>query len=187
MEKKLFKVSTKTIVATGLGAALFTLLFMYIKVPTGVPEVSLQTAYGVGGFFAALFGPIAGGLIAFIGHLLSDAVQYGSPWMSWVIASGISCFVTGLCYPKLRVEEGIFTVKDAVIYNVFQVIGNAIAWLVVAPGLDVLIYAEPAKLVFTQGYVAAIPNTITMAVFGTLLLFIYSKTRAQKGSLSTEE
>ena len=35
--KKLFAVSTKTIVATGLGAALFTLLFMYIKVPTGVP------------------------------------------------------------------------------------------------------------------------------------------------------
>ena len=185
--KKLFAVSTKTIVATGLGAALFTLLFMYIKVPTGVPEVSLQTAYGVGGFFAALFGPIAGGLIAFIGHLLSDAVQYGSPWMSWVIASGVACFVTGLCYPKLKVEEGIFTVKDAVLYNVFQIVGNAIAWIVVAPVLDIVIYAEPANLVFTQGVAAAIPNAITMAIFGTLLLFIYSKTRAQKGSLTTEE
>ena len=62
--KKMFAINTKTIVATGLGAALFTLLFMFVKVPTGVPEVSLQTAYGVGGFFAALFGPIAGGLIA---------------------------------------------------------------------------------------------------------------------------
>ena len=68
--KKMFSVSTKTIVATGIGAALFTLLFMFVKVPTGIPEVSLQTAYAVGGFFAALFGPIAGGLIAFIGHLL---------------------------------------------------------------------------------------------------------------------
>ena len=57
--KKMFAINTKTIVATGLGAALFTLLFMFVKVPTGVPEVSLQTAYGVGGFFAALFGPIA--------------------------------------------------------------------------------------------------------------------------------
>lgn len=185
--KKMFAVSTKTIVATGLGAALFTLLFMYIKVPTGVPEVSLQTAYGVGGFFAALFGPIAGGLIAFIGHLLSDAVQYGSPWMSWVIASGVSCFVTGFCYPKLKVDEGIFTVKDAVLYNVFQIVGNVIAWIIVAPVLDIVIYAEPANLVFTQGVAAAIPNAITMAIFGTLLLIIYSKTRAQKGSLSTEE
>lgn len=185
--KKMFAINTKTIVATGLGAALFTLLFMFVKVPTGVPEVSLQTAYGVGGFFAALFGPIAGGLIAFIGHLLSDAVQYGSPWMSWVIASGVACFITGLCHVKLNVEEGIFTAKDAVIYNVFQVIGNAVAWIVVAPVLDIVMYAEPAELVFTQGVAAAIPNAITMAIFGTLLLFIYSKTRAKKGSLTQED
>lgn len=185
--KKMFEVSTKTIVATGLGAALFTLLFMYIKIPTGVPEVSLQTAYGVGGFFAALFGPIAGGLIAFIGHLLSDAVQYGSPWISWVIASGVACFITGLCYPKLKVEEGIFTVKDAIFYNVFQVIGNVIAWIGVAPILDIVIYAESPQLVFTQGVAAAIPNAITMGIFGTLLLLVYSKTRAKKGSLTIEE
>lgn len=185
--KKLFEISTKTIVATGLGAALFTLLFMYIKVPTGVPDVNLQTAYGVGAFFGALFGPIAGGLIAFIGHLISDAAQYGSPWMSWVIASGVAGFITGCVYPKLKVEEGIFTVKDAILFNVFQLVGNAVAWLVIAPALDVLIYAQDVVYVFTQGYVAFIPNAITVAIFGTLLLFIYSKTRAQKGSLTTEE
>ena len=62
--KKLFEFNTKTIVATGIGAALFTLLFMYVKIPTGIPETQIQTAYGVGGFFAATFGPIAGFLIA---------------------------------------------------------------------------------------------------------------------------
>lgn len=41
--KKLFKVTTKTIVATGLGAALFTLLFMFVKVPSPIPETSFQT------------------------------------------------------------------------------------------------------------------------------------------------
>ena len=80
--KKLFEFKTKTIVATGLGAALFTLLFMYVKIPTGIPETDIQTAYGIGAFFAALFGPIAGGLIAFIGHALSDGIQYGSIWWS---------------------------------------------------------------------------------------------------------
>ncbi len=185
--KKMFAVNTKTIVATGLGAALFTLLFMFVKVPTGIPDVSLQTAYGVGAFFATLFGPIAGGLIAFIGHLLSDAVQYGSPWMSWVVASGVACFITGLCHVKLNVEEGIFTVKDAILFNVFQIIGNAVAWILVAPVLDIVIYAEPAEYVFTQGVAAAIPNIVTVAIFGTLLLFIYSKTRAKKGSLTQED
>ncbi len=48
MQKKMFEFKTKTIVATGLGAALFTLLFMYVKVPTGIPETDIQTAYGIG-------------------------------------------------------------------------------------------------------------------------------------------
>lgn len=48
--KKYFEVSTKTIVATGLGAAIFMLLFMYVKVPSPVPNTSFQTAYGVAAF-----------------------------------------------------------------------------------------------------------------------------------------
>lgn len=184
MEKKLFEFKTKTIVATGLGAALFTLLFMYVKVPTGIPETSIQTAYGIGAFFAALFGPIAGGLIAFIGHALSDSVQYGSAWWSWVAASGLACFIIGLVYPKLRVEEGHFDKSDFVLFNVCQFIANIIAWVVVAPVLDIVIYAEPVSLVFTQGIVAAISNTVSAGVIGSVLLKLYSKTRSQKGSLS---
>ena len=186
MNKKLFDFKTKTIVATGLGAALFMLLFMYVKIPTGIPETQIQTAYGVGAFFAALFGPIAGGLIAFIGHFLSDSVQYGSAWMSWVIASGLTCFIVGMVYPKLKVEEGQFNGKDMVLFNVYQIIGNVIAWVVVAPVLDIVIYAEPVNLVFTQGVMAAICNAISAGVIGTILLMLYSKAHASKGSLTKE-
>lgn len=184
--KKLFEFKTRTIVATGLGAALFTLLFMYIKIPTGIPETDIQTAYGIGAFFAALFGPVAGGLIAFIGHALSDAIQYGSPWWSWVIASGVTCFGIGFVYPRLRVEEGVFGVKDLISFNVVQIISNVIAWVVVAPVLDILIYSEPVNLVFTQGVVAAISNAVSAGVIGSILLVLYSKTRSQKGSLTKE-
>lgn len=184
--KKLFEFKTKTIVATGLGAALFTLLFMYVKVPTGIPETDIQTAYGIGALFAALFGPIAGGLIAFIGHALSDSIQYGSAWWSWVIASGVSCFIIGFSYPKLKAEEGEFGVKDAILFNIYQIIANAISWIVIAPILDIVIYAEPANLVFTQGVVAAISNAISVGILGTLLLTLYSKTRSKKGSLIKE-
>ena len=186
MQKKMFEFKTKTIVATGLGAALFTLLFMYVKVPTGIPETDIQTAYGIGAFFGALFGPIAGGLIAFIGHALSDSVQYGSVWWSWVVASGVACFGVGLVYPRLKADEGIFGVKDIILFNVYQIISNVIAWMVVAPALDVIVYAEPASLVFTQGWVAALSNSVSAGVIGTLLLFAYSKTRAKKGSLTKE-
>ena len=157
-----------------------------MKIPTGIPETDIQTAYGIGAFFAALFGPIAGGLIAFIGHALSDSIQYGSAWWSWVVASGLSCFIIGLVYPKLHVEDGEFGKKDIILFNVYQIIGNAIAWIIVAPILDILIYAEPANLVFTQGVVAAISNAISSGVIGTILLVLYSRTRSKKGSLTKE-
>ena len=155
--KKLFEFKTKTIVATGIGA-----------------------------FFAALFGPIAGFLIAFIGHVISDAVQYGSPWWSWVVASGISCFIVGLVYPRLKVDEGVFGGKDILKFNLYQIVANAISWILVAPVLDIVVYGEPANLVFTQGAVAALSNAVSMGVIGTLLLFLYSKTRSGKGTLSKE-
>lgn len=186
MKKKLFGFTTRTLVGTALGAALFLVLFMYVKIPTGVPETEIQTAYGVGAFFAGLFGPISGALIAFIGHALSDAIQYGTPWWSWVIASAASGFLFGLIYPKLKVEEGIFTWKDCLWFNICQIVANVIAWIVIAPVLDIVIYSEPVNLVFTQGAVAALCNAISAGVIGSLLLFAYSKIRAPKGSLEAE-
>ncbi|NMB69476.1 MAG: ECF-type riboflavin transporter substrate-binding protein [Chloroflexi bacterium] len=180
----MFKVTTRTIVAIGLGAAIFTLLFMYVKIPSPVPETQFQTAYGVAAFFATLFGPIAGALIAFIGHALSDAVQYGTPWWSWVIASGVAGFVFGFAFKRTRVEEGEFKGKDILTFNLYNVIGNVIAWIVIAPLLDILIYQEPVNLVFVQGATAAVMNIISVAVIGTLLLIAYAATRTKKGSLS---
>lgn len=182
--KKYFEISTKTIVATGLGAAVFTLLFMFVKIPSPVPETSFQTAYGLSAFFATLFGPIAGGLIAFIGHALSDGIQYGTPWWSWVIASGVASFIFGFAYKNTRVEEGTFGLSDIIKFNVIQVIGNIFAWLVVAPVLDIVIYAEPANLVFAQGAFAALGNILSAGVIGSLLLVAYAATRTKKGSLS---
>lgn len=185
MKKKLFAFKTKTLVATAIGAALFTLLMLYVKVPTGVPETDIQTCYGVGSFFAALFGPIAGALIGLIGHAITDAT-YGAPWWSWVIASGVALFITGLAYSRLAVDEGRFTIKDCITFNVFQIVGNVLAWVVVAPVLDIVIYHEPVNLVFTQGAVAALCDAISMGIIGSILLLLYSKTRSGKGTLSQE-
>jgi energy-coupling factor transport system substrate-specific component len=125
--------------------------------------------------------------MAFIGHALSDAIQYGSPWWSWVIASGVASFIFGLAFKKTRVEEGEFKFKDILTFNLYQVIGNAVAWLLLAPVLDIVIYAEPANLVFTQGAVACLMNIISAGVIGTLLLIAYAATRTKKGSLSKAE
>lgn len=181
MKKSLF--STKTIVATGIGAALFLVLFMLVKIPSPVPETNVQIAYGVSTFFGALFGPICGGLVAFIGHALNDYIQYGSPWWSWIIASGIAGVFAGLAYFKCDLENGKL---PSVWFYVYNIVGHALAWLIVAPGLDILMYSEPTSLVSAQGIAAFIINSIASLVVGTILSIAYAKTRTSKGSLDKE-
>ena len=57
----------------------------------------------------------------------------------------------------------------------------------IAPVLDVLIYAEPVNKVFIQGAVSAIVNIVTTAVVGTLLCIAYTTAIPKKGSLKEED
>jgi len=180
--------STRTIVATGLGAALFLVLFMFVKIPSPIPETNLQIAYGVSGFFAIVFGPLCGCLVAFIGHALSDFISYGSPWWSWVFASAVSALVTGLASKKIAgtVEDGKFGKAEWTTFIIWTIIGHAVAWLLVAPVLDIVMYAEPANKVFAQGFMAFAVDAVTAIVVGGLLLAAYAKNKVGKGSLSKD-
>ena len=92
--------------------------------------------------------------------------------------------IYGFAFKRTRIEEGEFKWKDILSFNLYQVVGNVIAWLIIAPVLDIVIYAEPSNLVFTQGAVACLMNIIAAGVIGTLLCVAYSATRPKKGSLS---
>lgn len=179
MERHLFDFNKKTVAAIAVGTALFIFMFTYVKIPSGIPETDIQTACGLGAFFAAIFGPIAGSIISFMGHAVSDTIQNGSPWWSWVIASGVAGFVTGMVYPKLKLEVKEFEKHDLIKFNLFQIVGNVFAWCIVAPVLDIIIYSEPVKLVFTQGLVAAIANICSTGVIGAVLLVIYIEIKAR--------
>ena len=178
--------SIKTIVAIGIGSAVFMILGRFGVIPTGIPNTSIETAYAFLALMAILYGPIAGFSIGFIGHTLKDLTAYGSPWLSWILASSIVGFIIGISYKKINIEDGIFTWKEMIIFNLFQIIANALAWVIVAPSLDVLIYAEPFNKVFTQGIIAFISNGLTVGVLGTLLIYAYSNTRIKKDSLEIE-
>jgi energy-coupling factor transport system substrate-specific component len=179
----MFKFNTRSLVATAIGAALFTVLFMYVKFPTPVVNTDFHTSYGLGAFFAVVFGPIPGALIAFIGHALSDTFLWGSAWWSWVIASGVAGFGFGLAKKWINSESGVFGTKEILTFNAVQASAHLVAWVVVAPVLDILIYSEPVNLVFTQGLVAFVGNAISTGIIGTLLLLAYARTRTPEGSL----
>jgi energy-coupling factor transport system substrate-specific component len=182
MQKNKSTLSVRLVVAIGIGTAIIVLLKRFVSIPTGFPNTNIDISYGVLGFFAALFGPVAGFLIGFLGHAISDAMG-GMPWWSWVLATGIVGLIIGFFKNKLNVESGDFGVKKIVLYNVAQVIANAISWLLVAPTLDVLIYSEPANKVYVQGAIATVSNAVAAGVIGTILLVAYAATRTKAGSL----
>ncbi len=87
---------------------------------------------------------------------------------------------------KLNVQEGDFGKSKVAAFVGANVVAHVIGWVVVAPVLDILIYAEPANKVFAQGVFAAISNTITGVIVGGLLIMAYTRTIAKKGSLDQE-
>ncbi len=176
-----------TVVAIGIGAALFFVLGRFVAVPSPVPNTTISLQYGLLAFMAALFGPLAGLLIGLIGHALIDFSAGWGIWWSWVIASAVFGFLVGLLGNRTRLSWGQFGKKGAINFNIAQVIAHAAAWIVVAPVLDILIYSEPANKVFLQGAVAAAANIITTAIVGTLLCFAWAKLVPDKSSLKKED
>ena len=181
------KSPVKTIVAIGIGAALFFVLGRFVSIPSPVPNTNITIQYGLLGFMAVLFGPIAGVLIGLIGHFLIDLSWGYGIWWSWVIASGVFGLLMGLAGSRLKLGEGEFGGKGIAVFNVSQVISHLICWVVVAPVLDIVMYAEPANKVFLQGLVGGAVNIVTTAVIGTLLCLAYAATKPKKGSLKEEK
>lgn len=177
----------KTVVATGVGAALFVVISLLINIPVGyVPNTSIQLQYAVQSLLAVLFGPIVGFLAGFIGHALKDSLTYG-PWWSWILASGVFGLIVGTVKNRLRISEGIFTNKDLLLFNGVQIVANLFVWGLLAPTLDIWVYNEPANKVFTQGVVAGAINAATVAIAGTILLVVYAQTQVQSNSLSKDD
>ena len=183
MNKKL--ISVKTVVAIGIGAAIMFVLMRFVAVPSGVPNTNLNLGIVILSIFAAIFGPVAGFLIGFIGHTLTD-LTWGGVWWTWVIADALYGLAVGAFWKFYRLEEKAFGVKQAVIFNCVQIVANLLAWVAIAPTLDILIYQEPSDKVYLQGLVAGGLNIAVVLVLGTLLAIGYSKTGSKERSLKAE-
>lgn len=177
---------TVTSVATGIGAALFFVLGKFAAIPSPIANTTINLQYAILAVFALLYGPVAAAIIGLLGHLLIDATGFGL-WYSWEITSAVVGLVIGIFLLKVNIDRTGFGKKQIILFNSAVVIGNAVGWLLLAPALDVLLYSEPAnKVFFAQGPVAFVSNTLTSCILGTLLLYVYARSRTKEGSLRVE-
>ena len=180
------KFSVKTIVAIGIGAALFFVLGRFVAIPSPVPNTNISTQYGLLGFLSVVFGPIAGALIGLIGHALIDFSYGWGIWWSWVIASAVFGLLVGIGAKITKMNKAEIGKKGLIKFNIVQVISHVICWGVVAPALDILFYNEPLEKLFAQGLFAGISNAVTTAIIGSILCIAYAATKTKDGSLTKE-
>lgn len=175
--------SVKSVVAIGIGAAIYVILARFTSIPTGIPNTNIEIVYPFLALLATIYGPVVGFSVGFIGHALGDFLMYGQTWWSWVLATAVLGLIIGLYGMRLDLDNGVFTVKQMVGVNVVQIIANVISWLLIAPVGDILIYSEPQNKVFLQGATATITNSLSILILGTILLKAYAATKVKKGSL----
>ena len=181
------KFSVRTIVAIGIGAALFFVLGRFVAIPSPVPNTNITVQYGLLAFMAVVYGPVAGALVGFIGHTLIDFSYGWGIWWSWVIASGVYGLLVSLGTKALKMNEAELGKKGLVKFNIVQIVSHLISWMAVAPVLDVYMMGEPWEKLISQGFMAAAGNSVTTAIVGSLLLVAYAATRTKAGSLTKDE
>jgi energy-coupling factor transport system substrate-specific component len=176
------KKGVREAVAAGIGIILFVALTeVQIPVP-GVSNTDFQIRAALIAFLAAMFGPVVGGLIGFVGHALGDVIFYREVYWSWVIADAAFGILMGLFSGWFKIKDGRFRGKEIGLFNLIQIGANIVAWLILAPVLDILLFSEDAATVFKQGGVACLTNILVIAVLAVLMAYAYSK----KGTKSAD-
>lgn len=157
-----------------VGAGLFVAL-TEVRIPLA-NNIALQIRMGLISFISAVLGPVIGGVVAVIGHAIGDQLFDNGIYWSWVVADGVYGIIIGLFSAKYQITKRHFRKKEIGLFNVVQIIANVIAWIGVAPTLDILLMDKAPSFAYLQGVMACSTNVIVVAVLGTLLNYIYSVT-----------
>ncbi len=178
--------NTKTIVGVAIGAALFGVLMNYGSIPV-FGNTKLTTAMLVPVIVGGLFGPLPAFFASFFGNVVADTLGGWGYWFDWSVGNGILALLVGLLpFYGAKINEGVFTVKHAVIFAIIAVLGNGLAFGVVTPILTYFLYGGELTITFIQALVGSVSNIIVLIVLGIPLLFALAKRNASGQNLSKE-
>lgn len=158
--------STKTVVAIGIGAALYGLLGS-ISIPV-FTQTALRPAIAILTIFGAIFGPVVGLLSGAIGHIITDLIWGGGTiWWTWVAGSALSGLGMGLVYMKasFNVNEGRSKSSDLWFLGIAGSLAMAIGYGV-SSILDIYLYGEPPVKMLAQFLWATGANVVVHLVLG---------------------
>ena len=178
--------NTKTVVGVAIGAALFGVLMNFgsIKVFT---NTNLTTAMLVSVIVGGMFGPLPAFVAAGVGNVIADLIGGWGLWFDWSVGNAVlGLFVGALPLYGAKIEDGVFTVKQMIIYTILCVLGNALAFGVVTPIMTALFYGGELTVTFLQSLTGGISNCAVLIIAGIPLLKAMAARNARNSNLTKE-
>lgn len=186
MQKKSSDYYVKMVVITAIGAALYGFGGL-IGIPV-FANTTIKPAMAVLALFAAVWGPVVGLAVGFLGHLITDLLAGWGVWMSWVVGSAICGAGLGLYRMATAnsVEKGVFGGKQLGLLALISILSNVVGYGV-SVILDLIIYAEPFLKAFTQMLISSVSNTAVIVVIGGVLMRLVAMRYASKTNLEEDK
>lgn len=179
--------NTKTIVAIAIGAALYGVLMVYGGIPI-FTNTQLSVAMVIPVVVGGLFGPLPALVCCGVGNVLADLIGGWGMWFDWSIGNAVMAFCVGLLpVYGARIKEGIFTVKQAIIYAVCCILGNVIAFGIVTPIFSYLLYASDLNVTFLQAFAATLGNSAVLIIIGIPILILLAKRYKARSNLAQDQ
>ena len=178
--------NTKTVVGVAIGAALFGVLMNFgsIKVFT---NTNLTTAMLVSVIVGGMFGPLPAFVAAGVGNVIADLIGGWGLWFDWSVGNAVlGLFVGALPLYGAKIEDGVFTVKQMIIYTILCILGNALAFGVVTPIMTALFYGGEQTVTFLQSLTGGVSNCAVLIIVGIPLLKAMAARNARNSNLTKE-
>lgn len=178
----LWEVSSRVIVYSAIGAALYALSAQFSFLIPGTASVSVRPGFAFVTFFGFAFGPIAGFFTGLVGNAVADQISgWGllTSW-NWSLAAGVVGLLAGLTPTILRSWMGTQSrmlaaaaIGSAVAVIVGYVIVVSDIWLGTADNLNAVIADNYGPVV--------VSNVITVFILTPILVAAWQPIKAQMG------
>ncbi len=179
--------NTRTIVAVAIGAAVFGVLMNYGGIPI-FTNTSLTTAMIVPVVVGAMYGPVPAAVAAGVGNVIADLIGGWGMYPAWSIANAVAgLFIGALPLYGAYITEGKFLTKHMVIYVLCVLLGNALAFGVVAQVFTVFFEGGDMNVSLLQGLWASVGNILVEVVIGIPVIKLLANRYQSRTNLTEEE
>lgn len=178
----LWEVSSRVIVYSAIGAALYAISAQFSLLIPGTASVSVRPGFAFVTFFGFAFGPVAGLFTGLVGNALADQISgWGllTSW-NWSVAAGVVGLLAGLTPSFLKSWMGTPS-RMLAAAAVGPAVAVIIGYLIVISDI-VLGTAENLSVVFADNYgPVVVSNVITVVILTPILVAAWQPIKEQLG------